>query len=243
MAGDTASGLGAAATLVVGGFGAIAAIYLKEAAQAAMQRRVIAWQLFGYLMSWRSQIVRNGHFVMIYEGVKARNLALTSAMPKGSAEVRRLLEEQSKERAELREQIKTVVKEALEKDNGAVLETAALKFYSSEASIFAVEWRKQLVDSKSFISDRDAALLGKAAAMNVIQFRSNMLSLSNTFESALKLLHAEADNKPEAIASLVDAMVVSGEDALTAFIRLEGNVDAISAKSPTTLTIDILMGK
>lgn len=41
-------GLGTVATLVLGGIGAIVAIYLKEAAQTATQRRVIAWQLFGY---------------------------------------------------------------------------------------------------------------------------------------------------------------------------------------------------
>lgn len=45
-------------TLLLGAIGAVAAILLKEAVQQALERRAIAWQLFGYVLAWQKQIVR-----------------------------------------------------------------------------------------------------------------------------------------------------------------------------------------
>lgn len=237
------SNLSAAAILIFGALGAIAAIFLKEAVQAALQRRVIAWQLFGYLMSWRSQISKNGQFVSIYEKVKERNHALTRAAASSTEEFRKVHLEQYEQRATLREEVKTALTEAAGKAGFQSTNEGLNQLIFSEAAAYAGEQRRLLADSKSFVSDRDAAMLGKSASMNVVQFRTALLFLLATFEALVKVLPVDCSEKPKAIATLVDHFIVYGEDMLVAMIRLEEGVDRITRKSVVELTADILLGR
>lgn len=243
MPAEISGGLGVVATLVIGAIGALAAIFLKEAVQAAMQRRVIVWQLFGYLISWKSQIAKNGAVVSVYEKVKERQLALTKAAVRSTSDFQELFLKQHQDLTEIRETVKAGMIEALSKadaiDPHKVLNTMLV---TEAASSFA-EQRKLLTDSKSFISDRDAAMLGKGIAIHVVQFRTSFLFMSLALEGVLKLIPHEAEDRPKIIADLVDNIIVYGEDLLVALIRLEQNVESISKRSIFQLTIDILAGR
>lgn len=208
-----------------------------------MQRRVIVWQLFGYLMSWKSQIVKHVPVIAIYEKVKERNLALTKAAARSTTEFQRVHTQQFHDRTELREKVKAALTEAISKaDMKGPCKIIHTVLITETASSLA-EQRNLLADSKSFISDRDAAMLGKAPAMNVVQFRTSLLFLLSTMEGVLKLLPHEADERPKIVADLVDQVIVYGEEMLVALIRLERNIERISQKSLFALTVDILQGR
>jgi hypothetical protein len=243
MSAEIGGGLGTVATLVIGAVGALAAIFLKEAVQAAMQRRILAWQLFGYLLSWRRQIIKNAAMANVYEKIKERNLALTKAAARSTTEFKSVHQQQHKDLTELRDTVKAGMIEAFSKADVSDLHKVLNSMLITEAASSFAEQRKLLADSKSFISDRDAAMLGKGTAIHVVQFRTSLLYLLLSFEGVLKLIPHEADDRPKIIADLVDNMIVYGEEVLVAMIRLEQNVESISRKSIFQLTIDILMGR
>ena len=235
--------MGTIATLAIGAFGAIIAIFLKEAVQAAMQRRVIAWQLFGYLMSWKSQIVKDGKSVAIYNLITERNQALTKAAGRDTSEFQRVHAEQHKERAELREKVKAALIEAFSKTDLKGLTDNLVATLLSKGADSLSEQRRLLADSKSFISDRDAAILGKACAMNVVQFRTSLINLLICIEGIFKLLPHESEARPQIVAGLVDQTILFGEELFIAMIRLEKNVESVSKKSLFVLAMDILQGR
>jgi hypothetical protein len=235
--------LGASATLIIGAVGAISAIFLKEAVQAAMQRRIVSWQLLGYLMQWRSLIVKHAPMVSIYETVKKRNYELVSAAGRGNSEFQRVHSEQVKERSEMREKVKEVIIDAISKADLTELGESFHSVLITETAASLSEQRKLLADSKTFISDRDAATLGKQAAMNVVQFRSSLLYLLGTMEGLFKLIPHKSEKSPTTIANFVDQMILYGEELLVAMIRLESKTEAISKQSLHTLTLEILRGR
>ena len=243
MSTEISGELGTVATLVIGAIGALTAILLKEAVQAAMQRRVLAWQLFGYLISWKKQIVKNGTVVSVYEKVKERQLALTKAAVRSTTDFQKVFLKQHQDLTEIRETVKAGMIEALSKADATDLHKVLNTMLVTEAASSFAEQRKLLTDSKSFISDRDAAKLGKGIAIHVVQFRTSFLYMSMAFESVLKLIPHEADDRPKIIADLVDNIIVYGEELLVALIRLEQNVESLSKKSLFQLTIDILAGR
>ncbi len=71
-------------------------------------------------------------------------------------------------------------------------------------------------------------MLGKAAAMNAVQFRTSMLYLSFALEALIKILPVRSEQTTAVAANLVDSLLVYGEDAFIAMIRLEGNAERIS---------------
>jgi hypothetical protein len=229
-------------TLAIGAAGAITAIYLKEAVQAAIQRRVITWQLFAYLISWKSQILKDWHAASVYETVKTREIALSKAAARSTEEFRKMHEQQHADRNELRKQLKELIIDSISKAEIKNWDDPLSKLVTSEASAFAAEKRQLLADSKSFISDRDAAILGKGPAMNVVQFRTSLLVMMSALDGVLKVFSVDSEHRPKLIAGLADHLIVYGEDALVALIRLERNVDQLSKKSVIELTWDILRG-
>ena len=100
-----------------------------------------------------------------------------------------------------------------------------------------------LSDSKSFISDKDASMLGRAIAMNVIQFRTSMVDISAAFEQGMRLAFIQGEQRGAVLANLVDQIVLLGEAALIAFIRLERHVDRVSKQSIPKLVWNVLLGR
>jgi hypothetical protein len=242
MIGQVGGSLGAIATLALGAIGAIAAIFLKEAVQAAVQRRVIAWQLFGYLIWWRSQIVKNAYALQIYEKVKQRTHALTTAATESTTEFERVHLQQHEERNELREKIKSALIKSIDDADFEKMRDSFHLLFFSEAAVSLSEQRKLLADSKSFISDRDAALLGKGMAMNVVQFRTSLFHLLSSLEVLPKLLPHVSEKSRDAIIAVVDQMILYGEEMLVAMVRLEQGVERISQQSIYDITLSVLRG-
>ncbi|MBR8010024.1 hypothetical protein [Burkholderia vietnamiensis] len=91
--------------LLLGAVGAIAGIFIKEAAQAAMQRRVLTWQLFGYITSWKLQITRNLAIFTLYTKISERQKKLTAAYG-NTEEFKQIHLEQANQTKNLKEKIK-----------------------------------------------------------------------------------------------------------------------------------------
>ena len=227
--------------LVLGATGAILAIFLKEAVQHALHRRVIAWQLFGYLVAWKANIVRAPPLLGLYLRVEEREKQLTESYSDGTEAFRTRWMEQSKVRDEAREEIKSAIQKALTENIDFKLDDFYMKALELGAESFALR-RTMLADSKSFISDKDAAMLGRAVAMNVIQFRTSILDISNVIEGAIKLMGLQGEQRATSLAQLVDQVVILGESALIAFIRLERHVDRVSKQSVPNLVWSVLRG-
>ena len=85
-------------------------------------------------------------------------------------------------------------------------------------------------------------MLGRAVAMNVIQFRTSSLDISNVIEGAIKLMGLQGEQRATSLAQLVDQVVILGESALIAFIRLERHVDRVSKQSVPNLVWSVLRG-
>lgn len=228
--------------LMFGAIGAIVAIFLKEAVQHALQRRVIAWQLFGYLVAWKANMVNAAPLLGIYLKVQERERKLTESYADGTEVFRARWMAQSDERDKAKEEIKQLIQRTVEKNGDFKQDDFIVKLLELGAESFA-QRRTMLADSKSFISDKDASMLGRAVAMNVIQFRTSVLDLSAVIEGALKLAHIQGEHRVVAMTSLVDQVVTLGETALVAFVRLERHVDRISRQSIPELVWSIFHGK
>ena len=228
--------------LVLGGLGALLAIFLKEAVQQALQRRVLAWQLFGYLLAWKSNIVRSPVLLGIYMKVEERDKRLTASMAEGTSAFEAQWKRHSAEGAETRGWIKEAVQQAMSKDRDFRLDEATAELL--EHGLAALAQRQTwLVDSKSFVSDKDAAMLGRAIALNVIQFRTSMLDAVAALQAIGLFSKSTAEHRTSAIANMIDEVVIHGESALVAFIRLERQVAQISKQSVAQLVWDILVAK
>ncbi len=229
-------------TLILGGLGALLAIFLKEAVQQALQRRVLAWQLFGYLLAWKSNIVRTSTMLGIYMKVEERDKKLTASMADGTAAFEAQWKQHRAEGEETRNGIREAVQQAMAKDKDFQLDeaTATLLEHGLAALTQRQNW---LVDSKSFVSDKDAAMLGRSVALNVIQFRTSMVDAVAALQAIVLLAKSTTDHRASAIANMIDEVVVHGETALVAFIRLERQVARISKQSVAKVVWDILVAK
>lgn len=234
-------------TLILGAFGALLAIFLKEAAQSAIQRRVIAHQLAAYLVWWKGRICKSLPVFMVYQEVQKREVELGESASKGTQAFRNQFEKQTAKQIEIRNMIKEELAKAIENRKDA--KTSALtKRLIQEAALFSENQRAYLLDSKTFISDRDAAILGKAFARNVVQFRVSMQYLLAAFEGILKSVAIESELAESAelakvVAQLVDSIIISGEELVIAMIRLERDVDSLIKKTLLQCTVDILLGR
>lgn len=230
------------AILLMGALGAVVAIFLKEAVQHGLQRRVITWQLFGYLIAWKSNIVRTAPIGAIYLKVEERDKYLTESYAEGTEAFQKRWMAHSKERDAAREEIKKAVLLAV--SEGKLLEMDGLSSTISELSAEALAQRRAMIaDSKLFISDKDASLLGRAVAMNVIQFKTSVIDLFAAMEGVVKLAGIQGELRAPVMAHLVDQVVTHGEEALVALIRLERQVDALSKQSIPQLVINVLRGR
>jgi hypothetical protein len=230
------------AILLMGALGALVAIFLKEAVQRGLQRRVITWQLFGYLIAWKSNIVRAAPICAIYLKVEAREKYLTESYSEGTEAFHKRWMAHSKERDEAREAIKKAV--LLSVSEGKLLEMDGFISTISELSAEALAQRRTMIaDSKLFISDKDVSLLGRAVAMNVIQFKTSVIDLLSAIEGVVKLAGVEGEQRAPVMAHLVDQVVIHGEEALVALIRLDRQVDALSKQSIPQLVINVLRGR
>lgn len=230
-------------TFIAGAVGALTAIFLKEAVQAALQRRLIAWQLQGYLMAWKSNLLRQDVMASLYIEAGKRRDALSDAYRQGSAHFSKVHEEQRAERNVQRDRAKAAILNTFKaKEGGEPSHTLPLAYLNLAGEMLA-EQRKLLADSKTFLSDRDGAHLGNYAASHVVQFRASLLTLASAIEAIPQAAKFEEHERSNAIAQFVDQIMVSGEDALVSFISLEATADRISRKSLASLVWDILTGR
>lgn len=229
--------------LILGAIGALLAIFLKEAVQHALQRRVIAWQLGGHLMSWKQQLVRVQGVASALSAVEGRLKELEVSYSSGTKEFEQRYLQQKKDQEEIRKRIKSELREQLAKREEPLVSAFERRSCGLAAELVA-ESRKQLADSKTFISDRDAAMLGRAAAMNVVQFRTAAIGIAGLAEGAFKLMADETTpTAPDAVVDqFVDQVVIQGEDLLAAFVRLERQADRISKQSVVRATLEVLRG-
>jgi hypothetical protein len=229
-------------TLLLGALGALIAIFLKEAVQHALQRRVVAWQLSGYLMSWKQQIIRAPAVATVYLQVEAQDKERSLSLSKGTKAFHETLAKQTAARTVIRDNLREAVTKGVAASTAPALDDVQ-RHALDETYKYVESTRAALVDSKSFISDRDAALLGRAVAINTVQFRFALQHLMIAIASMIKILGLESANSGSAMADSIDHIVVHGEDFLVAMIRLEKLVDHISKRSVPQLTWDVLTGR
>lgn len=229
-------------TLVLGAGGALIAIFLKEAVQHALQRRVVVWQLSAYLMSWKSQIIRAEPVARIYLEVEKQDAARFASLAKGSKSFHEHHAKHKEAQAGLRQQLRAAIQESVAARKLPVLDE--LQKASIDETIKGLERaRNELADAKTFLSDRDAAVLGRAVAMSVVQFRFAFQNVLLAVTTLLRLSMIESEHAATTLAAVVDQLVVHGEDCLVAMIRLEKSVDRLSKRSVPQLTWDVLTAK
>ncbi|MFC7460740.1 hypothetical protein [Hydrogenophaga defluvii] len=224
-------------TLLLGAVGALGAIFLKEAVQVAMQRRTIAWQLFGYMQTYKAQIMRIPGILPAWNKIKEQEASLAKAYQAGAATFEQEYAKHTSQRTEIRELIRERVVEMLATPTGLGP--------SLGNSIILAGTRRQLskahdlmIESKVFISDRDAALLGPRAAIHVIKFRTSWIGVLSALETLLAITEQDGVHKPEVSTVLVDALVRNGEEALVAVAYLEGISEEMTRKTMISMLRD-----
>jgi len=150
--------------------------------------------------------------------------------------------EQSKERDDMRNEIRGAVQKVLEEKRDVKIDESLTLMLELGAEAFA-QRRSMLADSKSFVSDKDASMLGRAVAMNVIQFRTAMVDITAAIEGVVRLTLVQGEQRAAVLASMVDQIVLLGETALIAFIRLERHADRVSKQSIPELVWSVLRGR
>lgn len=219
-------------TLLVGAVGALGAIILKEAVQAAMQRRTVAWQLFGQLWTMKAAMGRIPGIGAAFEKLREQEEDLMSAFREGAAEFKRRSSKHSDTRAELRELIRQKLIEHLA-DNKSLLSTNHDIRKASQQAL--ARSRDYLADGKTFITDRDAASLGMKAALHVTRFRSSALACMYGLEVLQSIQIQDANDVSPDLMHLVASLVQNGEDMLVAMVHLDRICDATTSKSLVAL--------
>ncbi len=225
-------------TLLLGAIGAVAAILLKEAVQQALERRAIAWQLFGYVLAWQKQIVRLPPLFAVYQKVKDREASLRASMRDGTAAFSQQLLQQTTTRDDVRKKLREGIISALEE---AKFDALGSNFPSVVKGGLAqvTQQRRDLMDGKSFILDKDAAVLGRAFAFNVVQFRVSLCQLFLCVESLPAVLEVEESHRGALLAQVIDQLVLHGEDFFESLLRLERGIDRASKLPLWRLTWEV----
>jgi len=227
-------------TLLLGAIGALGAILLKEATQLAIQRRTIAWQLFGQLWTIKTAASRVPGVLAALEKVKEQEDDLATAYTEGAAEYKRRYAEHSGMRTELRKLIRAEVQEHLRSKPEL---TPALRVVNKASQQVLADSRVYLMEGKSFITDRDAAILGLQAALHVTRFRSAWSAVMYGLEVLITIqLNEEAETGTE-VQRLIENTVQYGEDMLVAMVHLERISEAITSRPLLALVRETLFSK
>lgn len=225
------STFGTVFTLLAGALGALLAILLKEAVQQAILKRTVAWQLFGYILLWQKQVLRYPPLFAMYQKVKDRELELRTSLTQGTSAFAAKHQQQSAQRDELRKAIREAVIKAASDAKPALDALTPLNGVWDHVRTQLAQQRKDLLDAKTFISDRDAAVLGRSFAFNVVQFKASLqsiLAIAETFPSTLVMSEGDRANL---FAELIDQLVLQGEAFFESLHRLEQGVDRLSKLS------------
>jgi hypothetical protein len=233
--------------LVIGGGGALIAIFLKEAVQTAIKRQTLLAQLNAYVLHWNRHILRSPEVYEVFKVVRDREDKLLAAVSKGKEAFHTAHNENVTARDELRKKIKDDVTKYLSGEEGlqALPWKSALLPTAKDAVTVT---RQYLMDNKTFISDSDAAYLGPRIANATVSFRSSAVQISLAFEGLIRILHeAEDENQRKDLATLsshvVDSFVLDGEDLLASLVRLERYVDEARQRMLLLHVLDILRGR
>ncbi len=227
--------------LLTGAGGALIAIFLKEAMQQAFQRRVVTWQLIGYLVAFKAFLLRDEKTRRLYSQILDRESHLHDSLSKGAAAFEAKLQEQKQQQGEMREALRTGIQD-LVTEKLMELDEPALQLLDELAEA-AAQRRSLLLDAKTFLSDKDAAVLGAAVAINVVQFRSAFGDMLDAFEGLFKAAKLNNTHRPKITAHLVDQIVLHGHEALTVFSRLERRVETLSTQSLPRLLWSVVTGR
>lgn len=233
--------------LVIGGVGAIAAIYVKEAVQAALKRQIMLGQLQAYVMHWKGLVVRHLHAVQLYNTIEEREKKLTESLTRG----REAFNAQHTENVGKRDEIRAKIKEALQEvvDDGKSFDKSSMTSAVFGAGLDGfVTTRQYLMDGKTFISDSDAAHLGPAIALSTVAFRASAAQILLALEGIVKMMQAIDNNTKKSdvatvISSFVDAFVLDGENFFVHLIRLERHVQVARRRNLLQLTGDVFRGR
>jgi hypothetical protein len=134
-------------SILLGAAGALLAIYLKEAVTVAIQRRTIAWQLFGYLVSWKGQVIRDQYMFTCYNAVDKRVSALRASYSEGTAAFSTQIEQQRESLATVRDTVRKALTDWLtsaEQFDARAAEVLSLLAADGQIGIA----RRDLMDSK-----------------------------------------------------------------------------------------------
>ena len=186
--------------------------------------------------------MRNTHLFKVYIQLEERHNKLLFALEEGTESFKNSWEAASKARNDFREKLKATILAELSKKESIELnvsELAMIGFASESVNLR----RDLLINSKSFMSDESSSILGSSVAMNVIQFRAAMIDVLSAIEGLLKVIQLDPKDSKSTIAELVDQIIVSGDDALESFIKLDRTVDAISKQTITQHVLAILRSR
>lgn len=227
-------------TLLLGAIGALGAIFLKEATQLAIQRRTIAWQLFGQLWTIKTAASRVPGVQAALDKVKEQEEDLAVAYTEGAAVFKKRYTEHSGMRTELRKLIRTEVMEHL---RSKPVVTATTREVNKASLQVLTDSRVYLMEGKSFITDRDAAILGLQAALHVTRFRSAWSAVLYGMAVLINIqLNEEAETDSD-VQRLIENTVQSGEDMLVAMVHLERISEAITSRPLLSLVRETLFSK
>lgn len=222
-----------------GAIGALIAIFLKEAIQYALQKRTTIWQLSAYLDVWRSSLMQSVEIYSIYKNVKDKNERLNQSALEGKSSFAKEWLDQDQKKRQFREELTAKIKESFSKNPDILKSQPSFDHFKLATS--SIEHRRQLlIDSKTFISDKDAAILGKTIASNVVNFRNSVHELYLSFEQIFKISDDKTVDLAGIIPKLVDQIILHGEAAILAFIRLEKNTEKIVNYSLLRLMLTVL---
>lgn len=234
-------------TLAAGAVGAVVAMYVKEGVQTALQRQILIGQLDAYVKQWQARITRQTEYYMIYSAVEKREQALMASLANGRKSFNEQFEKNRIEREGLLAKIETAAHEQLDK-LAASKSREALHELLNEIAAAQVTQRQYLMDGKNFVSDRDAAVLGKEFATHIVTFRTSLLQTFLAIEGIARLSKLNLQTEEDAqrhrtmLVNVVKGLVLDGESVLVSLVRLQWHLNASARKNLLVRTWDVLRG-
>lgn len=232
--------------LILGGVGAIVAIVLKEVIQAAIKRQILLGQLHAYIMQWHTQVIRQPLMARLNSAVEDREQKIFDALKKGRSAATQQIAENLEQRDKVRAKIKEEILSAAQSNDGfrKTLGSAALLGAAVETLVAS---RQHVVDGKTFLSDGDAALLGPAIASGVVQLRASTVQMLLAFEGLIRVVQSSSEENRhelmELVASVIDSIILDGEQFLISLSRLNTNVERDRQLNLFQHSVNIIRGR
>lgn len=167
-------------TVLLGILAASAIFYIRSSMLLAIKQRTAAVRLEAYLNYWTTLVLDNDLFSVFYVGVKW-NEEIREVIAKGGSleDLANLTKEKKKIIEDIRKGIRESQIDIDAADIRQKLDKIPPEFMGSILD-YAKQFRQNILEGKTFLSDDEAAALGRPLMSSILEMKMNIISVADS---------------------------------------------------------------